>query len=109
MAWMVSVCGSPLLFSIVSFGTKPTPRARRKTQAGLKSRILGTSRIFFFFIYKHIIMYFVNIRSDTDRQHAKRAARWRESDCVLDRHGRRGWSPGGRMPGRDAHGQGRRT
>ena len=25
----------------------------------------------------------------------KRAARWRESDCVLDRHGRRGWSQGG--------------
>ena len=24
---------------------------------------------------------------------------------MLDRHGRRGWSPGGRMPGRDAHGQ----
>ena len=22
---------------------------------------------------------------------------------MLDRHGRRGWSPGGRMPGRDAH------
>ena len=43
------------------------------------------------------------------RQHAKRAARWRESDCVLDCHGGRGWSPGGRMPGRDAHGQGRRT
>ena len=28
---------------------------------------------------------------------------------MLDRHGRRGWSPGGRIPGRDAHGQGRRT
>ena len=56
----------------------------------------------------------VNRRSDTDlgntqsaRQHAKRNTqsarwRWRESDCVLDHHGRRGWSPGGRMPGRDA-------
>jgi len=28
---------------------------------------------------------------------------------VLDRHGRRGWSQGARMPGRDAHGQGRKT
>jgi len=25
------------------------------------------------------------------RQHDERAARWRESDCVLSRHGRRGW------------------
>jgi len=38
---------------------------------------------------------------------ARRAVE-RESDCVLDRHGRRGRSQGDRMPGRDAHGQDRR-
>ena len=32
-----------------------------------------------------------------------------ESDCVLGRHGRRGWSQGGRMLGRDARRQGRKT
>ena len=47
----------------------------------------------------------VNRRSDTDLGNTQSAPRGGESDCVLDRHGRRGWSPGGRMPGRDAHGQ----
>jgi len=28
---------------------------------------------------------------------------------MLDRYGRRGWSQGGRIPGRGAHGLGRRT
>ena len=57
----------------------------------------------FFFLF-----FFVNRRSDTDLGNTQ-SARWRESDCVLDRHGHRGWSPGDRMSGRDAHGQGRRT
>ena len=52
----------------------------------------------YFIIYK-----LVNKRRDTDLGNTQGAPRGGESDCVLDRHGRRGWSQGGRMHGRDAH------
>ena len=56
------------------------------------------------FIYKR-----VNKRSDIDLGNTQSVPPGGESATVLDRHGRRGWRQGGRMPGRDAHGQGRRT
>jgi len=46
------------------------------------------------------------MKEATSAQATRRARRAveRESDCVLDRHGRKGWSQEGRMLGCDAHG-----
>jgi len=52
-------------------------------------------RMFVFSRYK-----LVNTRSDTDLGNTTSAPRGGESYCVLDRHGRRGWSQEGRMLGR---------